>query len=549
MAENLPLPTLSPTALGPQAELITERRTVLAMACTISALAAIGCLGIFRELAMLWTVWTTDPLRSIGVLVVIVGVALTVRAWRQCGWPLSGTWWGLVVIGLSYTLSLLRQRMMVLAVFGEGSASLIPLSLPVFVYGSGVVLLFAGREVWRRAWFPLGLLLLSQPVPILETGVIDIPLQSISAHVARSFATAIHFAPSTPQLQLMFSPDFGMFIAPGCDGIRGAITMGYVALILGYLKRVVWYVWAGYVAAAVLLGYLFNFIRLCALVLYYRVALGHPTMEDVAKQADYAIGSCLFLIATMLFVWLARGKGKSAESPTLVPTDPARSLGLRGIAFRCAAFGGALVLVLSLPSSTFKSVRASAFDSAAFAARMPKQVGNFRLARTWYEQQGGVPVVQAGAYSAPGFDEVTLAIYITSLEQFHDPNSCWLARGLAPEVLGVQPFVVVGGTSIDLNTGFYNDGVTDSIVVNAVCSPQTCAQYQGATSDRRFGLVFLEQHVSALAEPGRHPVSIMVRIDRMHSSDAKALTREKLLTEAREFISGIDPMSLSRAFQ
>jgi len=36
----------------------------------------------------------------------------------------------------------------------------------------------------------------------------------------------------------MFAPDFGMFIAPGCDGIRGAITLGYLALVLGYLKRV-----------------------------------------------------------------------------------------------------------------------------------------------------------------------------------------------------------------------------------------------------------------------------------------------------------------------
>jgi len=110
--------------------------------------------------------------------------------------------------------------------------------LPVYLYGSGIVLLFAGTRVWRKAWFPVGLLLLSQPVPVVTSSMIDIPLQNISARVARDFATLIHFAPTTPQLRLMFAPDFGMFIAPGCNGIRGAITLGYLALVLGYLKRV-----------------------------------------------------------------------------------------------------------------------------------------------------------------------------------------------------------------------------------------------------------------------------------------------------------------------
>ena len=547
MADNLPLSTASPTAIAPQPELLTERRTGLLRVCTISVLAALGCLGIYHDLALLWATWTTDPLRSIGLLVPLLSIALTLRVWRQCGWHLRGTWWGLGVIGLSYFLSLLHQKMMVLAVFGNASASLIPLSLPVYVYGSGVVLLFAGSGVWRRAWFPIGLLLLSQPVPILATGLIDIPLQSISAHVARSFATAIHFAPTTPQLQLMFSPDFGMFIAPGCDGIRGAIAMGYVALILGYLKRLAWHVWAAFVAGGVLLGYLFNFIRLCALVLYYRVALGHPVLESMAKQADYVIGSSLFLVATLLFFWIASRKQKSAK--LLTPAKATPSLGPLSITLRCAAFAAMLLVILLLPSSTFNSANASPFDSAAFAARMPKQVGIFTLMRTWYEQQGGVPLVQAGAYSAPGFAEVTLAVWIAPLSHFHDPTACWLARGLTPEILDMRSFVVRGEKSVELSTGFYSDGVTDSIVVNAMCSPQTCSQYQGAAAGKRIGLVFLDQQMSALTESGRHPVSIMVRIDRVHTGDTKASTHDALLTEAQRFISGLDPTSLSRAFQ
>ena len=159
------------------------------------------------------------PLRSIGILIPPWSIVLTLRVWRQHGWEMRGTWWGLPVIGLAFLLSVMREKMLLVALAGPVGMSFLPVSLPVYVYGCGVVLLFAGARVWRKAWFPLGLLLLSQPVPILSSQLVDIPLQHLSARVARGFATLIGFAPTTPQLRLMFSPDFGMFIAPGCDGI------------------------------------------------------------------------------------------------------------------------------------------------------------------------------------------------------------------------------------------------------------------------------------------------------------------------------------------
>jgi hypothetical protein len=180
---------------------------------------------------------------------------------------------------------------------------------------------------------------------------------------------------------------------------------------------------------------------------------------------------------------------------------------------------------------------------------MPKQVGDFMLTRTWYEQQSGTPVVQAGAYSAPGSDEITLAVWIAPLLHFHDADYCWLARGLEPDVLTVQPFRVAGGESLKLNTGYYSDGITDSIVLNAACTPQSCLQFQGASSGRRFGVAFLEQRIGAIAGSDEHAVSVMVRIDRPHAGDSKAATHDLLSAEAQRFLAGIDPRVLSRTFQ
>lgn len=549
MAENLELASAATKIETGTSDSRPPARSRLLLGSGIAVLAVTGCLGIYREFAVLWITWTHDPLRSIGMLIPAISIFLTLRAWRQCEWEMRGTWWGLVLISFAYVLSLLRQKVVLLAVFGDASLSFIPISLPVYVYGSGIILLFAGVRVWRNAWFPLGLLLLSQPVPILINGLIDIPLQNISARVARSFATLIHFAPTTPQLRLMFSPDFGMFIAPGCDGIRGAVTMGYVALILGYLKRVFWYVWVAYVFGAILLGYFFNFIRLCVLVLYYRLAIGHPALENMAKQADYAIGSCLFLVATVLFIWVASRKQASPATADSVDVVGTSSFRIQNVWFKCAAFAAVVAAILSLPTSALNIKRSSAPSLKSLAAKMPTQVGGFNLARTWYEQQSGTPVVQAGAYSAPGSDEIVLAVWIAPLTYYHDADACWLARGLKPDSLITQPFQVAGGNSINLSTGFYSDGITDSVVVNAACTPATCSQFQNVTSTGHTGFVFLQPKIGAIAGKEEHPVSIMVRIDRLHTNEAKAATQVLLLAEARQFLAGLNPTGISQSFQ
>jgi exosortase J len=372
----------------------------------------------------------------------------------------------------------------------------------------------------------------------------------------------------------MFSPDFGMFIAPGCDGIRGAVTLGYLALILGYVKRASLRRWAAYVIGGVLLGYIFNFIRLCFLVIYYRIALGHPALEGVAKQADYAIGSCLFLLAILIFLRLASLKAANSaparleeadEEPRTRIENPASRT--KGLFVKCAAFAVAVLAVLALRSSALRSRQsapASTLPSTASLARFPKQIGGYALTRTWYEQSGGQTLVESGAYSAPGSDEIILAVWVAPFVYYHDANSCWLARGLQPERVASLPYVTAQGNSLDLSTGYYNDGVTDSIVVSVACTPGSCSQSQQVASKGHFSFFILKPLVSELAGGGAHPVPIMIRIDRpqpdrlqsdspqsdrIHTNDPTAATQAALTAEAQRFLSGLDPMNLSQAFQ
>jgi hypothetical protein len=97
--------------------------------------------------------------------------------------------------------------------------------------------------------------------------------------------------------------------------------------------------------------------------------------------------------------------------------------------------------------------------------------------------------------------------------------------------------------------GYYSDGVTDSILVTAICTPGSCSEFQRAASVRRIGFLVLEPQLREFRGSGAHPVSIMIRIDKLHGAEPKQGNYDLLLTEAERFVSGLDLRSLSGEYQ
>src|ERR1700679_1675105 len=135
-----------------------------------------------------------------------------------------------------------------------------------------------------------------------------------------------------------------MFIAPGCNGIRGSITLGLAAIVVVYVYRFRWFVYAPVVAGAVLLGYLFNFLRLCLLVVYYQLALPYPWLQYRGEMADYIIGGCLFVAAMFLLLAVANRLRQHPHDvlPELPVERPVARVPAPGVLWRSAA-----VLVLA----------------------------------------------------------------------------------------------------------------------------------------------------------------------------------------------------------
>ncbi|MDR3735009.1 MAG: exosortase J [Acidobacteriaceae bacterium] len=526
--------------------------------------ALAGTLAIFPTLDYLWAMWVYDPLKSLGMFIPLVSAALLLRAWRSIGWEIRGTGWGLAIILVTIAAVHLRsQAVLLLVLSASWSLYIPPHGVVIFAYASGVVLLFGGTRLYRAALFPILLLLCVDPVPHIFNVFVDLPLQRISAHVARGFAMALG-QPLTPdQLRLMFTPDFGMFIAPGCNGIRGATTMGYIALVAGYIYRFRLRVWALVVAGAILLGYLFNFLRLCVLVLYYLVALKIVWMQDKATGGDYIIGACLFTFAAALLVLAIRKAGHtrglteraSTENPDALALAAAQDEKAQSSYYpRLFALLGVVVLgsiAYAVPATT-KIARAISGaehrQPAAFTGQFPQQMGAYTLSRTWKEQLSTGVIIYEWAEYVRSDNGLRIQMGISPVLGAHDTTLCHVARGEDAIWQGTVTFPSAGHTDESFSASMYNDGVSQFVEASTQCTLAGCGEYTMVRS--HFGIIFSLPRAGALLQQGEtKPLPVLLRAETIDVAMSREAARTLLLGELRGFVNEIDLAELTNEYR
>jgi exosortase J len=512
---------------------------VAALAC-LAAVA--GLLTIFSSVRMLWLVWRTDDLKSMGMVVPFICAALILREWRRLGWETEGSWWGFAVLAISAALMFLRdQTLFIVTINKDWLLQIPPLPLVAVVYAAGMVLLLGGTRLLRAAWFPVLLMWAVIPVPQTFSRFIDLPLQHAAASVARAFAHALGQQLTQDKLRLMFTPEFGMFIAPGCNGIRGAITLGLAAIVVAYLYRFRWFVFAPVVAGAVLLGYLFNFLRLCLLVVYYKIALPHPWLQNHARQADLVIGGCLFVLALVIFFAVAERLRRDpddvrADSPQPIPASrPAKPYLARVAA----------VIALSAIFGV-EGLHALRAEEAYEASRptpsgLPQRIGDYTLVRTWTDTTlGGTLVYLWGEYAAPNppagvTPSLHIALGISPQLGVHDAEVCHIARGEDPTWHGQIATASPGG-EIDLTSAAYNNGVTQRLEASTVCDAGACRQYSQTT--QHVTLVYARPHRELPMSADRtRPVPVLLKVESLDVLSPTSVIEPQLAQSLKAFLA------------
>lgn len=521
-------------------------------AAAAAALSIVGLFAIYSTCNALWAMWMTDPLKSIGGLVPLVSLLLIARVWRALGWEIDGTWWGLAILAATIALVHLRDQAILEFVLSPSWAIFLPPhSLVALSYTTGVVLLFGGVRLLRAAAFPVALTWFVDPVPHFFNRFIDLPLQHASAVIARSFAHALG-QPLTPdQLRLMFTPQFGMFIAPGCNGIRGAVTMGFIALVAGYLYRFRRRNWALITVAAILLGYLFNFLRLCLLVVYYVIALHIHWLQSRAAMGDYILGAFLFFGATiLLFTLILRwNPTHDLRVPSLPQAVDEQGKALpNSFALRCCAF--ALLIAVgsvSYARAIASQPRVAQPGSVSATPLFPKTVGAYTLQRQWDERLLTGPVIFHWADYAPTSGGPVVSVGLSPVLGAHDTLICHAARG--------DDWIWHGNLDLPTTTvpvsfsgSLFNDGATQYLEATTVCTGTTCGQF--STNRRHFGFIYSHPDTrTLLGESPSRPIPILLRTETLDAALAPDDARAQLTASLRHFLAGANLAEFTQPYR
>jgi exosortase J len=521
-----------------------------------ATLAVLGTTTIWSTVLFLWGLWTTDALKSIGMFIPIVSFALILRVWRTLDWEMNGSWWGVLILAVTIAAVRLRdQAVLVFMVSPQWSVFVPPHSLVVFAYVAGVVLLFGGTRLFRAALFPIILMWFVNPIPHIFNVLVDLPLQRASAHVARAFAIALGQPLSPDQLRLMFTPNFGMFIAPGCNGIRGAVTMGFIALIAGYVYRFRWYAHTAVVFGAVLLGYVFNFVRLCILVLYYLVALHFTSLQDKAEMGDYIIGACLFLFGTFLLFFVIRKLGESpsqikpveSSSTSALQQTPGSFYPRLAVMTLITLFGCVGVARAIAHNHSSAAVADAQADQTALG-QFPATMGNYTLVRSWNENLVLGTLLYHWAEYAPTGGGTHISIGISPILGSHDTLICHSARGEDPLWHDPLTFPTAGDTPISFSGAFFNDGATQYLEATTICSGTSCGEY--ATDRTHFGFVYSKPDTQSifLQDPVR-PIPILIHAETIDTTLPADVARAQMTTAIRSFVATVSLNNLTQPYR
>jgi exosortase len=260
----------------------------------ILVILGIGFAWIYRStLTALVAEWMSSPEASYGLILATTAIVVAVRRWPVFLEQSTAEGRGLAGLGL--------------AAFGASLFAIGQLGADVFLTRVSFVVLLAGA-VWslagpralRALAAPLAFLLIAIPLPALVVNQVTLPLQLAASRVAE-VALGLMAIPVYRDGNLLTLPSATLQVAEACSGLRSAVSLGAVGVLLAWATEPALGRRALLVAMTLPIAVFMNGLRVAATGVYTE-AVGHAPGADLHGF----MGWVTFLVAVAALMAIQR---------------------------------------------------------------------------------------------------------------------------------------------------------------------------------------------------------------------------------------------------
>ena len=176
-------------------------------------------------LAEIYGIWNLRPEYSYGILVPAISLFLIWRRRDQLrGLPLTGSWYGLILVGVGLALRLV----------GELSTMSTIQRYAFLLVLYGLVLTLTGPAIFRRLWTPLALLIFMVPLPLFITEGLSLDLQLLSSEIGVAVIRAAGISVFL-QGNVVDLGSYQLEVAEACSGLRYLFPLMTLSFLVAYL--------------------------------------------------------------------------------------------------------------------------------------------------------------------------------------------------------------------------------------------------------------------------------------------------------------------------
>jgi exosortase len=259
--------------------------------------------------------WMSSPEASYGLILAGTAVAVAVRRWRLVAVQSTAEGRGFAGLGLSAFGGLLFA-------IGQLGSDLYLTRVSLVVLLAGAVWALAGSRATRTLAAPLAFLLIAIPLPTLVVNEVTLPLQLAASRVAE-VVLGLMSIPVYRDGNLLTLPSATLQVAEACSGLRSAVSLGAVGVLLAWATEPTLARRVLLVAFTLPVAVFMNGLRVAATGLFVE-AVGRPPGADLHAF----MGWVTFVVAVGVVMVvqraaLPRSRERREPSPVALAGGPA----------------------------------------------------------------------------------------------------------------------------------------------------------------------------------------------------------------------------------